>query len=138
MARIVVKKYLSDASCVSAGYDNEQISPFGCFLKGNYVLGARMAYKRFKNKPSYANANDLAFLLRFGKIGSTDIGASEPIDLLDLLASGVAANEPYSMINCMLVHIERGQYEQAVKLIKRLLLLDDFGNVVDFWRKHVW
>lgn len=138
MARIFVKKYLADASCASAGYDNERISPLGCFLKGNYVLGARMAYKRFKNRPSYATANDLAFLLRFGKIDSTDIGASESIDLLDLLASGVAANEPYSMINCMLVHIERGQYDQAVKLIKRLWLLDDSGNVVDFWRKHVW
>ena len=81
--------------------------------------------------------NNLAFLIRRGRISYEELSAPFSVTVRDLLEDGVAAGEPYSMLNLALHCIAAKMYKQAVELLEKLTK-DGWGSVLQFWHGELW
>lgn len=81
--------------------------------------------------------NNLAFLIRRGRIPYTELSAPFSVTVRDLLEDGVAAGEPYSMLSMALHSIATKMYKHAVELLERFTK-DDWGSVLQFWHGELW
>lgn len=81
--------------------------------------------------------NNLAFLIRRGRIPYTELSAPFSVTVSNLLEEGVAAGEPYSMLNLALHSIAAKKYKYAVELLQRLTK-DDWCSVLQFWHGDLW
>lgn len=81
--------------------------------------------------------NNLAFLIRRGRIPYTELSAPFSVTVRDLLEDGVAAGEPYSMLNLALHCIATKMYKQAVELLQKFTKVD-WSSVLQFWHDELW
>ncbi len=106
------------------------------FNEGAYEKGIKMSIKTMPVNP-ISNKNNIAFLMRFGKVDPARIDTLISLDAEDLLEEGVACREPYSLTNLALYKIEKGNYKAASELFSKISGAD-WEGICRFWYYDVF
>ena len=101
------------------------------FAEDKFVEGVQMCVKQLPAN-SISNKNNIAFLMRFGKVDPSKIETNLSLNIESLLKEGADSREPYSLTNLALYKIEKGEYDAAKELFSEIEH-DDWEDICKFW-----
>ena len=113
-------------------------NPTELFISGEDSKALELSLRLYREGYT-SNNNNLAFLVRFLKYDTEELfGLSRWAFLDALLYDGVKAHEPYSIMNYALSLLERGDTDQARKLL-RTMSTESLSDVSkNFWYPIMW
>lgn len=106
------------------------------FRKGDYMEAAKQAICDICLLDSVPAKNNLAFIIRFSALDTTQLSAPFSLEIPDLLHDGVDEKEPFSVLNYALYEIQVGYYREAADLLAQMNG-EDWDAVVPFWVEEV-
>lgn len=124
-----------DPAILSAGLFTHSQKVNELFKAGKLVEAAQYSIDHM-DAPGISK-NNLAFLIRRGRIIKTKLSAPFSVSVTDLLKEGVKTGEPYSLLNMALHCIDFETYDEAVEHLLKLSK-EDWGSVLQFWHEELW
>ncbi|WP_339832204.1 SIR2 family protein [Paenibacillus sp. FSL R7-0272] len=97
---------------------------FEAYIEKQYELSKEAFLLAFKCGGTISGSN-LSFMLRRGEISDKDIPSQE-----ELLAPSLKKDEPFAIINNLLLNIYIIKQEECIKLLNKI---NDFTRVLDWW-----
>lgn len=116
------------------------------FYAGQYLEAAQACVDRLEDELEgldddgmfgIPTRNNLAFLIRFGKIDISRLRSVSQISPTRLLAAGIERKESFSLINSALNDIKAKHYKKATDTIKSLSE-EDWSSIASFWFNDIW
>lgn len=106
------------------------------FDAGNYKDAVRFGIDRLDCTKTSVK-NNIAFIIRFGKVDINEIDAPFSLKIPELLEEGVAISDPFSMINMALYELGTDHFKEATKI---MMSLDEHQwlAIVLFWKRTLW
>ena len=95
--------------------ENEEEDVFSLFRKRKIIEAARFCIKNL-NKQVSLNVINLAFLLRYGKIGKDSMLLFTYENIPLILSNAVKEGDKYALMNISLYYIEIGEYENLLPI----------------------
>lgn len=113
-------------------------NPTELFIAGEDSKALELSLRLYREGYT-SNNNNLAFLVRFLKYDTEELfGLSRWAFLDALLYDGVKAHEPYSTMNYALSLLERGDIDQARKLLRAMSTESLCDISKNFWYPIMW
>ncbi len=113
-------------------------NPTELFIAGEDSKALELSLRLYREGYT-SNNNNLAFLVRFLKYDTEELfGLSRWAFLDALLYDGVKAHEPYSTMNYALSLLERGDIDQARKLLRTMSTESLCDISKNFWYPIMW
>ncbi len=116
---------------------NDPLSVMDLFHHGDYLKAAQQSIIQASVINDISIKNNIAFLIRFGKLDPSTLSASFSLKVPDLLKDGIEAKEPYSIVNYALYKIEAKDFQIATDLLMQLKS-EDWEEVAPFWIEEVF
>ena len=116
---------------------SETLSAMELFRQGNYYQAAQESIERAKILDDSSSKNNVAFLIRYGKLDPSKLSAPFSLAFSDLLEDGIKEKEPYSLVNFALYEIEAKHYKKASDMFMQLSA-EDWAEVAPFWIEELY